>query len=100
MIVRNHEVVAAKPTKEIVSPIIKVRTESGYVLPAVEWSGSESSNYSGSGLEKRLQRRVYGRLKGAALIEVFKVVCDNGGFDISVEYGSLEINDNNFEPPR
>ena len=100
MIVLNHKVVAAKPTKEIVPPIIKVRTESSYVLPAIECSGSASSNYSGSGLERRLQRRVYGRLKGAALKKAFKVVCDNGGLDISVEYGSLEINDNDFEPSR
>ena len=53
IIVRNHEVVAAKPTKEIVPPIIKVRTESSYVLPAVEWSESESSNYSGFWVRKK-----------------------------------------------
>jgi hypothetical protein len=55
MTVRNHEVAAAKPTKEIVPPIILVRTESGCELPAVEWSGS--GNRSGYGLEERLQRR-------------------------------------------
>ena len=54
----------------------------------------------GSGLERRLQHRVYGRLKGAALKKAFKVFRDNGGLDISVEYGSLEINDNDFEPSR
>jgi hypothetical protein len=32
------------------------------------------------------------------LKEAFKVVHDNGGLDISGEYGSLEINDNDFEP--
>jgi hypothetical protein len=43
---------------------------------------------------------VYGRLKGAALKEAFKVVRDNGGLDISEEYGSLEINDKDFESSR
>ena len=55
MIVRNHEVAVAKPTKEIVPPIILVKTESGCELPAVEWSGVD--NRSGYGLEERLQRR-------------------------------------------
>jgi hypothetical protein len=43
---------------------------------------------------------VYGRLKGAALKEGFKVVRDNGGLDISGEYGSLEIDDDDFESSR
>jgi hypothetical protein len=48
-------------------------------------------------LEERLQRRVFGRLKGAALKEVYRIVGDNGGLDISGEYGSLEINDDDFK---
>jgi hypothetical protein len=40
IVVRNHEVVAAKPTKQVVPPTTLFRTEAGYVLPAVKWSGS------------------------------------------------------------
>jgi hypothetical protein len=94
IVVRNHEVVAAKPIKEAVPPIILVRTASGSVLPAVKWTGLE--NLSGSCLEGRLQDRIYGRLKGAALKEAFKIVRDNGGLDIQGEYGSLEISDKDF----
>jgi hypothetical protein len=47
-------------------------------------------------LEGRLQDRIYGRLKGAALKEAFKIVRDNGGLDIQGEYGSLEISDKDF----
>lgn len=89
--------VAAKPTKEIVPPIILVRTESCSVLPAIKWSGPESSNYSGSGLEERLQCRVFGKLKGASLKEAYRIVRDNGGLDFSGEYGSVEVQDNDFE---
>jgi hypothetical protein len=60
-------VVAAKPTKEIVPPILLVEIESGGVLLAIKWSGSESSNYSGSGLEERLHRRVFGKFKGCCI---------------------------------
>jgi hypothetical protein len=82
IVVRNYEV-AAKPTKEIVPPIILVRTESGSVSPVIKWSGSKSSNHSGSRLEERLQRRAFGKLKGAALKEAYRIVRDNGGLDIS-----------------
>ena len=88
IVVRNHEVVAAKPIKEAVPPIILVRTEGGSMLLAVKWTGSC--------LEGRLQDRIYGRLKGAALKEAFKIVRDNGGLDIQGEYGSLEISDKDF----
>jgi hypothetical protein len=50
----------------------------------------------GSGLEERLQNRVYGCFKDAALREAFKVVRDNVGLDIQGEYGSLEISDKDF----
>jgi len=46
-------------------------------------------------MSDRLQNRVYGRLKGKALKQAFKVVRDNG-LDIAGEYGSLEINDKDF----
>ena len=97
IVARNHGVVAAKPTKQVVPLIIlvrTVRTESGSVLPAVKWTGLE--NLSSSCLEGRLQDRIYGRLKGAALKEAFKIVRDNGGLDIQGEYGSLEISDKDF----
>ena len=93
IVARNHGVVAAKPTKQVVPLIILVRTESGSVLPAVKWP----DRFSGSGLEERLQNRVYGRFKGAALKEAFKVARDNGGLDISGEYGSLETSDDDFK---
>jgi hypothetical protein len=57
VIVRNHEVVAAKPT-EVVPPITLERIKAGQVVPAVKWSGSESGNFSGSGLKEKLQDRV------------------------------------------
>jgi hypothetical protein len=47
-------------------------------------------------MSDRLQNRVYGRLKGKALKQAFKVVRDNGGLDIAGEYGSLEIDDKVF----
>jgi hypothetical protein len=58
---------------------------------------SESSNYNGSGLEERFQCRVFGKLKGAALKEAYRIVRDNRGLDISGEYGSIEVQDNDFE---
>jgi hypothetical protein len=91
IVVRNHEVVAARPTRVTAPPIILVRTEGGHVLPAIKWP----SNFS-NGMSDRLQNRVYGRLKGKALKQAFKVVRDNGGLDIAGEYGSLEINDKDF----
>jgi hypothetical protein len=45
---------------------------------------------------RRLQNRVFGKLKGAALSEAFKVVRDNGGL-VSGEDDSLEISDKDFE---
>jgi hypothetical protein len=68
IVVRNHEVVAAKPTK-VVAPIVLVRTEvgKGDMLPVIKWTGlaSRPESYGNSGLEVR--NRVFGRLKGAAL---------------------------------
>ena len=43
-------------------------------------------------MNTRVEQRVFGKLKDAALKEVFRVVRNNGGLDISGEYGSLEIN--------
>jgi len=88
IVARNHGVVAAKLTKQVVPLIILVRTET-----AVKWP----DRFSGSELEERLQNRVYGRFKGAALKEAFKVARDNGGLDISGEYGSLETSDDDFK---
>jgi hypothetical protein len=48
-------------------------------------------------LNARLENRIFGRFKGAALEEAFKIVRDNGGLDIGGEYGSLEISDSDFE---
>jgi hypothetical protein len=39
---------------------------------------------------------IFGRLRGAALNQAFAIVRDNGGLDISGEYGSLEISDEDF----
>ena len=91
IIVAKGEIVAAKPIKEMVPPIILVRTESGSLLPAIKWLSN-----SGNGMNDRLENRVYGKLKGEALKQAFKGVRDNGGLDISGEYGSLEINPKDF----
>ncbi len=40
---------------------------------------------------------MYGRLKGTALAKAFEIVRDNGGLDIAGEYGSIEIDDKEFE---
>jgi hypothetical protein len=45
IVIRNHEVVAAKPTKAV-PPITLYRTEEGHVLPAVKWP----DRFSGSGV--------------------------------------------------
>jgi hypothetical protein len=68
IVIRNHEVVAAEPTKAVL-PITLYRTEEGHVLPAVKWP----DRFSGSGVEGRLQNRVFGRLKGAALKEAYNM---------------------------
>jgi hypothetical protein len=91
-VVRNHEVVAAKPATDAAPPIILIRTESGNVLPVIKWHG-----YEGYGWKERLENRTFGRLKGAALEQAFKVVRDNGGLDIAGEYGSIEVQDSDFE---
>jgi hypothetical protein len=64
IIVRNHEVVAALPPKNIAKPppIILVRTEVGNVLPVIKWNGHESYSWA-----ERLSNRKFGRLRGAAL---------------------------------
>jgi len=62
------------------------------VLPAIKWT----QRLSGYGLEGRLQNTVFGKLKGAALSEAFKVVRDNGGL-VSGEDDSLKISDKDFE---
>jgi hypothetical protein len=46
---------------------------------------------------KRFENRVFGRFKGAALKEAFRIVRDNGGLDVSGEYGSIEVDDSDFE---
>jgi len=91
IVVYNHEVIAAKPTKEEVPPIILIRAESGCILPAIKWNGDESYGWA-----QRLENRTFGRLKRGALKEVFRIVRDNGGLDVSGEYGSIEINDKDF----
>jgi hypothetical protein len=46
IVVRNHEVIAAKPTKEEVPPTTLIRTESGGTLPAIKWNGDESYSWA------------------------------------------------------
>jgi hypothetical protein len=64
MVVRNHEVVAAKPTKEEVPPIILIRIESDGILPAIKWNRDGSYSWAQS-----LENRTFGRLKRGALNE-------------------------------
>jgi hypothetical protein len=46
IVVRNHEVIAAKPTKEEMPPIILIRDESGCILPAIKWNGDKSYSWA------------------------------------------------------
>jgi hypothetical protein len=46
---------------------------------------------------QRLENRIFGKFKGAALEEAYRIVRDNGGLDVSGEYGSIEVNDSDFE---
>jgi hypothetical protein len=87
-------VVAAKPPQNISKPppIIFIRTESGGILPAIKWNRHESYSWA-----QRLENRTFGKLKGAALGEAYRIVRDNGGLDISGEYSSIEIDDNDFQ---
>jgi hypothetical protein len=78
IVVYNHEVIAAKPTKEEVPPIILIRAESGCILPAIKWNRDESYSWA-----QRFKNRMFGRLKHSALKEAFRIVRDNGGLDIS-----------------
>jgi hypothetical protein len=45
----------------------------------------------------RLNNRLYGTLKGQALKKAEKLVNENGGINSSGEYGSLEIDEKDFE---
>ena len=45
----------------------------------------------------RLNNRLYGTLKGQALKKAEKLVNENGGINIPGEYGSLEIDEKDFE---
>jgi hypothetical protein len=47
---------------------------------------------------KRLNDRVYGTLKGNALIKARQLVNREGGISTSGEYGSIEINEEDFVP--
>ena len=78
IVVYNHEVIAAKPTKEDVPPIILIRAESGGTLPAIKWNGDESYSWA-----QRFKNRMFGRLKHSVLKEAFRILRDNGGLDIS-----------------
>ena len=86
--------IAAKPPKNIASPppIILVRTEGGNVLPVIKWNGYESYSW-----HERLEGRIFGRLKRAALQEALRIVNVNGSLSEAGEYGSLEIDNSEFE---
>jgi hypothetical protein len=45
----------------------------------------------------RINNRLYGTLKGQALKKAEKLVNENGGINIPGEYGSLEIDEKDFE---
>lgn len=61
------------------------------MLPIIKWP----NNFS-NGMSERLDNRVFGKLKRGALKQAFRIVRDNGGLDISGEYGSLEVRDKDF----
>jgi hypothetical protein len=62
IVVHNHEVIAAKPTKEEVPPIILIRTESDCILRAIKWNGDEV--IAGP---RGLKTGCFGRLKRSVL---------------------------------
>ena len=74
-----------------------VRTQGGDVVPTVRWTKPGSSNTAVPGLGLRLKNRIFGKLKGDALAEAYEIVRDNGGLDVSGEYGSIDIDDKEFE---
>ena len=59
----------------------------------MEWSGCEDY-----GINTRLENRVFGKVKGAALSEALRIVRHNGSLDISGEYGSIDTEDQEFHP--
>lgn len=56
-------------------PIIMMKIAGGYAVPTIEWPSYSSC----SSLNDRLQKRIYGRLRGKALEKAIKVVMENGG---------------------
>jgi hypothetical protein len=73
-------------------PIILVRTEGGSVLPVIK----RSNNYSCLVANTRLEKKTFGKFKGKALKQAFKIIRDKVRLNISGEYGSLEISDKDF----
>jgi hypothetical protein len=73
IIVTKGQIMAAVPQQKhgVPQPIILIIIESGSMMPAIKWNGYESY-----GREYRLQNRMFGKLKGAALEQVSRVIGD------------------------
>jgi hypothetical protein len=73
-------------------PIILARTEGGSVLPVIKRSNNDSCLVANT----RLEKKTFGKFKGKALKQAFKIIRDKVRLNISGEYGSLEISDKDF----
>lgn len=92
IVVKGGQVLAAKPASDMACPIIMVELVDGVVIPAVKWNTGSSDT-----LNNRLAKRKFGRLKGQALDKALEIIRQSGELSISGEYGSIEIDDKDFE---
>jgi hypothetical protein len=92
VVVKRGEIIGAKPTSEVAAPIIMIELVDGVRCPTIKWRSGSCDT-----LRERLQNRTYGRLKGKAMEKAYNVVMGNGELNISGEYGSIEIDDKDFE---
>lgn len=92
ILVKGGQILAAKPTSKVAAPIIMIELVDGVRCPTIKWKSGSCDT-----LRERLQQRIYGRLKGLAMERALEIIQENGELSISGEYGSIEIDDKDFE---
>lgn len=92
IIVKGGQILAAKPISKVAAPIIMIELVDGVRCPTIKWKSGSCDT-----LRERLANREFGRLKGKAMEKAYNVVMENGELNISGEYGSIEIDDEDFE---
>ncbi|HEU4822589.1 MAG TPA: hypothetical protein VFS97_04125 [Nitrososphaeraceae archaeon] len=92
VVVSKGEILAAKPVSDMAAPIIMVELIDGVIIPSIKWNTATCDT-----LNQRLSNRTFGRLLGKAMERAIQVVMENGELSISGEYGSIEIDDSDFE---